>query len=105
MTGAAATSAAELGLDRLLHVVAREEPGDPLHHALPPPVVVLLQHVDESSLICWHQLGLQKSNCENAVQSSSLWRQIRSLHSAQPQPSILSPGKCRVGLRLQPTIC
>ena len=64
--------------------------------------------VEESSLICWHQqgqLGLQKSNRENAVQSSSLWRQIRSLHSAQPQPSILSPGKCRVGLRLQPTIC
>ena len=58
--------------------------------------------VEESSLICWHQvgqLGLQKSNCENAVQSSSLWQQIRSLHFAQPQPGILSPGNCQVGLR------
>ena len=64
--------------------------------------------VEESSLICWHQqgqLGLQKSNRENAVQSSSLWRQIRSLHFAQPQPSILSPRKCQVGLRLQTTNC
>jgi len=51
MTGAAATCAAELGLDRLLHVVAREEPGDPLHHALPPTVVVLLQHVDDLALL------------------------------------------------------
>ena len=58
---------------------------------------------EESSLICWHQLGqlgLQKSNRENAVQSSSLWQQIRSLHFAQPQPDILSPRKCQVGLRL-----
>ena len=55
--------------------------------------------VEESSLICWHQLGLQKSNRENAVQSSSLWQQIRSLHFAQPQPDILSPGKCQVGFR------
>ena len=64
--------------------------------------------VEESSLICWHQqgqLGLQKSNRGNAVQSSSLWRQIRSLHFAQPQPSILSPRKCQVGLRLQTTNC
>ena len=56
--------------------------------------------VEESSLIFWHQLGLQKSNRENAVQSSSLWQQIRSLHFAQPQPDILSPRKCQVGLRL-----
>ena len=52
MTGAAPTETAELGmLHGLLDIVAREEAGDPLHHPLPPTVVVLLQHVDDLPLL------------------------------------------------------
>ena len=51
MTGAATTGAAKLGLHGLLDIVAGEETSDPLHHALPPPVVVLLQHIDDLALL------------------------------------------------------
>merc|ERR1719192_1814073 len=51
MTGAATTGAAKLGLHGLLDIVAGEETGDPLHHALPPSIVVLLQHIDDLALL------------------------------------------------------
>ena len=52
MTGAASTEPAELGmLDRLLDIVAREQSSDPLHHSLPPTVVILLQYIDDLPLL------------------------------------------------------
>jgi len=51
-TGAASTETTELGmLHGLLNIIAREEARDALHHPLPPTVVVLLQHVDDLTLL------------------------------------------------------
>lgn len=42
---------AKLHLDARLDIVPGEESGDAIHDALPPAVVVLLQHVDHGALL------------------------------------------------------